>query len=201
MNKSIFSASLLLLSTLAMPSLADVEKGVYLGINGNTSLSGTIKIESEKSNSEFEADIDTTGADIFIGYRTVRNNRIQLTFSSYDIEYESGATHEVTGTNLDWQFVYGENTVQPYWGLGFGLYTYQDTDDLFATDDDLKGASFQLVAGAKFDIHEHFELDASYHIKAIAWQDIVVMDGFYSTDTLSLSHTFSYLNLGAAIKF
>ena len=58
MNKSISSATLLLLSTLAMPSLADVEQGVYLGLDMNTSLSGTATAEYERSNVEDEADID-----------------------------------------------------------------------------------------------------------------------------------------------
>lgn len=199
MNKSITSASILLLSTLAMTTQADVESGVYLGINGNTSLSGTSKAEYESSSFDFEteSDIDTNGASIFIGYRNTRNNRVQLSFSSFDIEYENGATDEASGMDLDWQFVYGEKTVQPYWGFGFGLYTLEDTGDLFTSGDDLKGVSFQLVAGAKFDINEHVELDASYHIKSIAWQEIEMLGG----DTLNLSHTFSYLNLGAAFKF
>jgi opacity protein-like surface antigen len=200
MKKSISSASLLLLSSLATTTQADVEKGVYLGLDMNTSLSGTATAEYERSNIENETDIDTTGAGIFIGYRSSRNNRVQLSFTSFDVEYEGGTTEEVTGMDFDWQFVYGDKTVQPYWGLGFGLYTYEDTSDLFVSDEDLKGVSFQLAAGAKFDLHEHFELDASYHIKSIAWQDIVVINGFTS-ETLSLSHTFSYLNFGAAIKF
>lgn len=200
MNKLIPSASLLLLSTFALSSQADVESGVYVGLNGNSSLSGTFKAEYENSDTEVETDIDTTGAAIVIGYRSSRNNRVQLSFTSFDVEYEGGTTEEVTGTDFDWQFVYGDNTVQPYWGFGFGLYTYEDTGDLFVTDDDLRGVSFQLAAGAKFDIHENFELDASYHVKSIAWQDIVVTNGFY-TETVSLSHTFSYINLGAAIKF
>lgn len=183
-----------------MITQAEVESGVYIGLNGNNSLSGTATAEYERSNFEDESDVDTVGASIVIGYRSNRNNRVQLSFSSFDVKYEGGVTEEITGTDLDWQFVYGDSTVQPYWGLGFGLYTYEDTDDLFTTDEDLKGVSFQLAAGAKFDIHENFELDASYHIKSIAWQDIVVTNGF-ATDTLSLSHTFSYLNFGAAIKF
>ncbi len=199
MKKSITSASILLLSSLAMTTQAEVESGVYLGVNSNTSLSGTYKAEYENSGftSESESDIDTTGASLFIGYRSSRNNRFQLSFSSIDIDYEGGGSDEAVGTDLDWQFVYGESTVQPYWGLGFGLYTLEDTADLFTSGDDLKGVSFQLAAGAKFDLHEHFELDASYHIKSIAWQEIEVLSG----DTLNLSHTFSYINLGAAIKF
>lgn len=200
MNKSISSSCLLLLSTLAMSSQADVESGIYLGLDTNISLNGTYTVEFESDNSEYESDIDTTGASIFIGYRTANNNRFQLSFSSFDIEFESSNTDEVTGTDFDWQFVYGDKIVQPYWGLGFGFYAYGDTSNLLGSDEDLKGISFQVMAGAKFDIHEHIEFDLSYHAKTISWQDVVISNGFF-TETVSMKQSFSYLNVGAAIKF
>ncbi len=204
MIKPISAAAFLLLSTLSISSQADVEPGVYLGIDSNTSLIGTAKTEYKSSGREEKDDIDTTGLGLFLGFRFDTNNRFQISRSVIKATYDSDDEAKFHGTDFDWHYVYGDDKVLPYWGLGFGLYNYEDSGNVFTSDEDLSGFSFQLLAGIKLDLHKHFELDVSYRIKSIAWQDIEIEASnglFTANETISLSHTMSSLNLGAAIKF
>ena len=120
--------------------------------------------------------------------------------ASINVNYDSSGNDEFNGTDFDWQFVYGSDKIQPYWGFGFGLYTYEDSAQFLQRDSDLTGISFQLLGGAKFDINQHVEMDVSYRVKSIAWEGVEVSNGYYS-DTMKLSHTSSALNFGVAIKF
>jgi len=200
MIKPISAVALFSLTALSLNTHADVKPGVFIGLDLTTSITGTAKAEYEVSGREVETDTDTNSVSLYLGYRFPTNNRFQISRSPIDVAYDSGSDEEFTGTDFDWQFVYGEEQVQPYWGLGFGLYTYEDTAAITEKDEDLSGISFQLLAGIKLDVHEHVELDVSYRVKSIAWQDITVTNGF-SSETISLSHTSSSLSFGAAIKF
>jgi opacity protein-like surface antigen len=200
MIKPISAVTLLSLAAISLSTQADVKPGVFLGLDLTTSITGTAKAEYEVSGEEDEADIDTSAVGLYIGYRFPSNNRFQISRTSIDVSFETGPDDEFTGTDFDWQFVYGEEQIQPYWGLGFGLYTYEDTAKISTKDEDLSGVSVQLLGGIKLDMHENVELDVSYRIKTIAWQDITISNGF-ATETLSLSHSSSSLNFGAAFKF
>ena len=200
MIKPISAVTLLSLAALSLNTQAKVEPGVFIGLDLSTSITGTAKAEYEVSGIENEADIDTNALGLYVGYRFPTNNRFQISRTSIDVSYDSGSDEEFNGTDFDWQFVYGTDKIQPYWGLGFGVYTYEDTAKITEKNEDLSGISFQLLGGIKFDVHEHVEFDVSYRVKSIAWQDITVSNG-YATETLSLSHTTSSLNFGAAFKF
>ena len=200
MIKPISAVTLLSLAALSLNAQAKVEPGVFIGLDLSTSITGTAKAEYEVSGIENEADIDTDALGLYVGYRFPTNNRFQISRTSIDVSYDSGSDEEFNGTDFDWQFVYGTDKIQPYWGLGFGVYTYEDTAKITEKNEDLSGISFQLLGGIKFDVHEHVEFDVSYRVKSIAWQDITVSNG-YATETLSLSHTTSSLNFGAAFKF
>lgn len=189
------SCALLSTSTQAM-----VEPGFFVGFDMNTSLSGTAKAEYEISEYEDESDIDTNSLGLTLGYRFTSNNRFQISRTSIGVSYEVGANEEFNGTDFDWQFVYGEDKIMPYWGFGLGLYTYEDTASPITDNEDLSGISFQLLGGMKLDVNEHVEMDVSYRVKSIAWEGVDVSNGF-ATDTLSLSHTSSALNFGVAVKF
>jgi opacity protein-like surface antigen len=200
MIKPISAVTLLSLAALSLNTQAKVEPGVFIGLDLTNSLTGTVKAESELSGESDEADIDTSSVGLYIGYRFTNNNRFQISRTLVDVSFESGSDAELTGTDFDWQFVYGTDKIQPYWGVGFGLYTYEDTAEFTEKNDDLSGISFQLLGGIKLDVHEHVEFDVSYRVKSIAWQDITVQYG-YASETISLSHTTSSLNFGAAFKF
>ena len=200
MIKPISAATLLSLAVLSLNAQAKVEPGIFLGLDLSTSITGTAKAEYEVSGVENEEDIDSNALSLYLGYRFPTNNRFQISRSSIDVSYESGSDEEFNGTDFDWQFVYGTDKIQPYWGLGFGLYTYEDSAQITEKNDDLSGISFQLLGGIKLDMHEHVELDVSYRAKSIAWQKITVSNGF-STETINLSHTTSSLNFGIAFKF
>jgi opacity protein-like surface antigen len=200
MIKPISAATLLSLTVISLNTQAKVEPGIFIGLDLSTSITGTAKAESEVSDTENETDIDANALSFYIGYRFPTNNRFQISLTSIDVSYDSGSDQEFNGTDFDWQFVYGTDKLQPYWGLGFGIYTYEDTAKITEKNDDLSGVSLQLLGGIKFDVHEHVEFDVSYRVKSIAWQDITVSNGF-STETISLIHTTSSLNFGAAFKF
>jgi opacity protein-like surface antigen len=200
MIKPISAVTLLSLAALSLNAQAKVEPGIIIGLDSSTSITGTAKAEYEVSDTENEVDIDAKALSLYIGYRFPTNNRFQISLTSIDVSHDSGSDIEFNGTDFDWQFVYGTDMIQPYWGLGFGLYTYEDTAKFTDENDDLSGISFQLLGGIKLDVHEHVEFDVSYRVKSIAWQDITVSNGF-STETISLSHTTSALNVGAAFKF
>jgi opacity protein-like surface antigen len=200
MIKPISAVALLSLTALSLNTHADVQPGIFIGLDLSTSIAGTAKVEYEVSGNETEDDIDASAVSLYIGYRFPTNNRFQISRTSIDVSYDSDSDDEFNGTDFDWQFVYGTDKIQPYWGLGFGVYTYEDTAKAIGDNDDLSGISFQLLGGIKLDLHEHVEFDISYRVKSIAWQDVTVSNGF-STETISLSHTTSSLNFGAAFKF
>jgi opacity protein-like surface antigen len=200
MIKPISAVTLLSLAALSLNAQANVEPGIFIGLDLSTSITGTAKAEYENSDTEDEADIDANAISLYIGYRFPTNNRFQISRTSIDVSYDSGSDEEFNGTDFDWQFVYGTDKIQPYWGLGFGFYTYEDTAKITEKNDDLSGISFQLLGGIKLDVHEHVEFDVSYRVKRITWQDITVSNGF-SSETISLNHTTNSLNFGAAFKF
>ena len=174
--------------------------GFYVGLDLTTSVAGEFKAENLDYGNEVTQDIDVSSAAFSIGYRTESNNRVQLSRSAISMDYELGGSDDVTGTELDFHYVYGKDLVQPYIGFGLGYYTLEDSADLIEDGSDLTGVSFQLLGGIKLDLHEHFELDISYHVKSIVWEDITFIDGSDS-ETIQLSNNYQYLNLGAAFKF
>lgn len=144
--------------------------------------------------------IDVSSQAIFIGYRTESNNRVQLSRSSISVDYDFGGSDDITGTELDFHYVYGQNLVQPYLGFGLGYYTLENSGDDFENGDDLNGLSFQLLGGVKFAAHEHVEFDASFRVKSIVWEELVFSNGF-ETESIQLTHNYTSLNVGAAYKF
>lgn len=187
-------------SLLSTAAQASVEPGVFVGFDMSTSLRATATAELEIAQVENEENIDTSSLGIALGYRFRSNNRFLISWNSIDASYQRGPNDEFNGTDFDWHFVYANDKFQPYWGLGFGLYTYEDSAEFLEVSEDLSGFSFQLLGGAKLDVNENVEMDISYRVKSIGWQPVDVSNGF-STETLSLSHTSSSLNFGVAVKF
>lgn len=195
-----FLPALLSVTLLPSHSFASSDSGFYLGIDLATSVSGEIKAENTDTDYENTNDIDTRTTAVLIGYKTESNNRFQISRAKVKVNYSGGADDELSGTDFDWHIVYLDGVVQPYGGIGFGVYTLEDSAEAFDNDSDLRGVSFQLMGGAKFDLHEHVELDLSYRVKSIGWEKISMDNGYY-TETVQLSHSYSSLNFGAAFKF
>jgi opacity protein-like surface antigen len=174
--------------------------GFYVGLDLAASVTGEVTAEYEGDFEDFSDDIDVSSAAFSIGYRTESNNRVQLSRSATSIDYDLGESDDVTGTELDFHYVYGEDLVQPYIGFGLGYYTLEDSGDYIEDGSDLTGVSFQLLGGIKLDVHKNFEFDISYHVKSLVWEEIMYVDG-PDVETTQITHNYQYLNLGAAFKF
>lgn len=165
---------------------------------------------SAEANASFETlDDVTVGLNIstlglYLGYINQRNNRFIVSYSSAAIDFNgSTSSEDVAGLNLDWQFVYGEELFQMYWGAGFGFHTIDEALILKGTDlegDSLNGLSFQLMAGIKAPFNERVEIDVSIQTKAYAWQSIDV-EAESTTETIDTSYAQTALSIGAGYKF
>ena len=165
---------------------------------------------SAEANATFETlDDVTVGLNIstlglYLGYINQKNNRFIVSYSSAAIDFNgSTSSEDVAGLDLDWQFVYGEELFQMYWGAGFGFHTIDEALILKGTDlegDSLNGLSFQLMAGIKAPFNERVEIDVSIQTKAYAWQSIDI-DVESTTETINTSYAQTALSIGAGYKF
>ncbi|MBL4798852.1 MAG: porin family protein [Oleispira sp.] len=199
MLRSLSKATVLMLLASSMNTYARTEAGTYVGLDLTASMFGEANTDSSRGNDQ-SGDLGASSGSLSIGYRSESNNRIQLSLAKLRLEHESGLENDVSGIDLDWHIAYGDDAIQPYWGFGFGFYNMDDSSDYFINDNDLQGTSFQVMAGMKYDLNRRFELDLSYRIKSIIWQEMLVSNGT-SIDNVQLSHTLSSLNLGMAVKF
>ena len=199
MLRSLSKATVLMLLASSMNTYAGTEAGTYVGLDLTASLFGEANTNSGRGN-DLSGDLGASSGSLSLGYRFESNNRIQLSIAKLRLEHESGLENDLSGIDLDWHIVYGDDAIQPYWGFGFGLYNMDDSSDYFANDSDLQGRSLQVLAGMKFDMNRRFELDLSYRIKSIIWQNMLVSNG-NGIDNVQLSHTLSSLNLGMVVKF
>lgn len=184
---------------LSVNSYASTVPGTYLSLDLGSSLLGEAYTDNS-SGRDLSGNLGASSASIALGYRFESNNRVQLSRSTVNVNYESGFDSELTGTDLEWHIVYGDEGIQPYWGFGLGVYTLEDTADIFVNGNDVQGRSFQVLTGLKFDVSKHLELDLSYRVKNINWQEMVFVNQ-EGIEKVRLSHIFGNLNVGAAIKF
>lgn len=194
------TASALALSMLSFNTSAEL----LVGGNLFTSFSGEAEAELDSLDEEITEDIDVSGLSVFIGHKTERNNRFLLSLESTTVDFdESNETEDLTGLNFDWQFVYTDQKIKPYWAIGFGLYKVDEAIVLTGTDkegDSLSGFSFQMGAGAKVEVTPEFELDISIKRQAIAWEEVDVEVGVFS-ETISTVYVHNSINVGAAFMF
>lgn len=177
---------------------------VIAGFNFTKSLSAEAEAKLDVADSEITEDLDITTTGLYLGYVNEKNNRFMLSYSKETVDFDkSDIDEDVTGFDFDWQFVYGEAQVQPYWGIGFGLHTIDEALILNNTSkkgSSLNGFSFQLMAGIKIPVNEIVEFDVSIQRKAYAWQDIELIVGS-RTDTLKTTYTKNAVNFGVGFKF
>jgi opacity protein-like surface antigen len=140
----------------------------YLGM-GMASGSGTLEIGRAKGQS-----YDSSSMPIKFGMMLDNDNRFEF---SYEKEKHKLADvdNKVSGLNFDWNYTYPKykiaDAVTPYWTLGFGLYTYEDSANIGDNEDDLKGVAFNYGIGGLYDINKNIELETSYKFKGISWED------------------------------
>lgn len=175
---------LALCSALALVSLhaaADVSPRFYAGLNIFAG-SGTEHVEWY-DDTTFDIDTDVSGSAIYGGYVFPSNNRFEISLTSISVSYDEGDDSDFSGIDFDWKFTLNAENVTPYLGVGFGLYTYEDTADV-NKGGDLNGIALTLAAGVLAKIHERVELDIALSRKGIGWEtaetelgDIQVSDG------------------------
>lgn len=195
---------LAVLCLLASSNSIAKESGFITGFNYTKSLSAEATATFDVSDFEITEDLDISTLGLYLGYINKRNNRFTISYSSTTIDFDkSNANEDVTGFDFDWQFVYGEDQIQPYWGIGFGLHTIDEAIVLTGSNiegDSLSGLSFQMMGGAKIKVNEQVELDLSIQRKAYAWESVDVQAGF-ATDTVNTSYVQNAINFGAGFKF
>lgn len=198
MIRLLFSTMAFSFLAVSVNTYAATIPGTYLSLDLGSSVMG--KTYTNNSARDLSGGLGASSASLALGYRFESNNRVQLSRSAINVNYESGFNSELTGTDLEWHIAYGDEGIQPYWGFGLGVYTLEDTADIFVNGNDVQGRSFQVLTGLKFDVSQHLELDLSYRVKNINWQEMIFVnqDG---AEKVKLSHVFGNLNVGAVIKF
>lgn len=187
---------LALCSALALVSLhaaADVTPRFYAGLNLSTG-SGTENVEWYDG-TETEADIDVSGSAIYGGYVFPSNNRFEISLTSISASYDEGDDSDFSGIDFDWKFTLNAENVTPYLGVGFGLYTYEDTADV-NKGGDLNGIAFTLAGGVLAKVHEHVELDIALSRKGIGWETAKTESG-----NVDVSEGMTMLSFGAHYLF
>lgn len=152
-------ATLLLSTSL---SAFAVDEQVYLGM-GFASGSGTQETDSS------ENDFDQTQGDIEIGYVFASGKRLEVSFTSIDVKID-GEKEEFAGIDFDWHFPLAKGKVQPFLGVGFGLYEFKNSAKYFDQKDDLGGLAFNFLGGVFIPASEELEFEISYKIKGIGWE-------------------------------
>jgi opacity protein-like surface antigen len=179
MKKSLILVGLLVGSISAIAN--DNSSKYYLGM-GMVSGSGTYtESMSEYSfdSSSFEESIneysyDSSSMPIKFGMMLDNDNRFEFSYEKEKHKFTKiGVDKKISGFNFDWNFAYPKykiaDAVTPYWTLGLGYYTYEDSANFGDNEDDLKGTAFNYGIGGLYEINKNIELEASYKFKAISW--------------------------------
>lgn len=177
------------------------------GGNYYTSMSGEVTLDSEIYG-EQTADIDISGIRLFIGNKNKKNNRFLVSYDSMTMEATEGTAEEdITGFSFDGEFVYGEQQVKPYWGIGLGFYNVEEATILQGTNkagDDVSAVSFQIALGAKVELDRNLELDLAFRRQALVLQQVEYYEiGVFGgqTETLDTTYTHNSLTIGLAAFF
>jgi hypothetical protein len=166
----------------------------YFGV-GMASGSGKYKINSEKKS------YDSTSIPVKFGMMLKNDNRFELSYETQKYKFDK-QDDKLSGLNLDWSFLAPNDKIAdkitPYWTVGLGYYTYEDSAKNNKNKKDLIGAAFNFGIGGLYDIDRNIELEASYKFKGIVWNNYTNKDTDISTKSNS---TGSLLYLGLNYKF
>lgn len=173
-------------------------KSFYIGL-GAASGSGTNTYSDGLD--EYEEDIDNSSNMVKVGWLLRRDNRFEISSETITTKYTNNSEDTLTGLNFDWQFTYPNNNFAPYWTVGLGAFTWEDTAQYFVSNEDLSGLSFNYGFGGLYSINETLELDIGFKGKVINWQDVEVSNSYYYTDTIETSTNMSMIYFGLNVKF
>lgn len=165
MLKKLATIGILSIAVLPLTSHAQV----IAGMNFNKSFNGDLDLKYNNNTTTY--DLDTHEASFFIGHKNYRNNRFLLSLNKQKFKVsDSGYSSDANGLRLDWQFVYGEQILQPYWGAGFGLYSLKSSP--IESGKKQTGFSLQAMGGTKVSLRPNLELDFSLQMQGIKWQNV-----------------------------
>ncbi|MCA6062251.1 hypothetical protein [Thalassolituus marinus] len=192
------SIALLSLSPFVVQA-ADVHS--FVGARYSNSVSGEYTLDLDDGDSEFTGDLNSKAFGIYFGRTNKRNNRWLLGYESRTFDFDGGDSEDAAGLRADIHFVWGEGKkLQPYLGVGAGLYRLSDALLLQGTDkegDSLSGFAFQMGLGAKYIASEKVELDIAFERQAIVWEEVEVFDSL----VVNSAYVHNSLVLGAAFNF
>ena len=142
-----------------------------------------------------EQEFDTSSVPVKIGFNLDNNNRFEISFNTIDLKY-TDTTESISGSNIDWLFVYEHDKLQPYWSIGVGSYVYDDTAQFSIDNEDLAGISFNAAIGLLYSIDDNVELEFAYRRIALSFQTIDNGTTTIDTDLVATS-----IYLGANLQF
>ena len=152
MLKKLATIGILSIAVLPLTSHAQV----IAGMNFNKSFNGDLDLKYNNNTTTY--DLDTHESSFFIGHKNYRNNRFLLSLNKQKFKVsDSGYSSDANGLRLDWQFAYGEQILQPYWGAGFGLYSLKSSP--IVSGKKQTGFSLQAMGGTKVSLRPNLELD------------------------------------------
>jgi hypothetical protein len=197
-----------MIGIMASNANAVEDKNLYLGF-GLSSGSGTQTRDYTSTyytqGGTYETEYDASGKTIKLGYIFESKNRFEFSISSFDAKRTAGQTFNMntndvqnskfTGYDLDWLFTFrNKEALQPYLGLGFGVYKNNDIDGYNTTtgnSDTATGLALNLMGGATYHFNDTFELEAAYKSKYIGW----------NLENPDMKENIGSLYFGANIKF
>ena len=189
MLKKLATIGILSIAVLPLTSHAQV----IAGMNFNKSFNGDLDIKYNNNTTTY--DLDTHEASFFIGHKNYRNNRFLLSLNKQKFKVSDlGYSSDANGLRLDWQFVYGEQILQPYWGAGFGLYSLKSSP--IVSGKKQTGFSLQAMGGTKVSLRPNLELDFSLQMQGIKWQNVKRRNTTSSSD-ISMDN----IQIGASVGF
>ncbi len=186
----------------------EVEKNLYFGI-GMTKGSGTQTREYSNdyyyNPGTYETQYDTSGTTIKLGYIFETKNRFEFSISNYKASKTAGSdfnmntndpkNSKLVGWDFDWLFTFrNKEALQPYLGVGFGVYKNNDIDGYnYSTGkaDTATGLALNAMAGATYHINDTLEFEAGYKFKHIGW----------NLENPEIDESMKNLYFGANIKF
>lgn len=189
MLKKLATIGILSIAVLPLTSHAQV----IAGMNFNKSFNGDLDLKYNNNTTTY--DLDTHEASFFIGHKNYRNNRFLLSLNKQKFKVSDlGYSSDANGLRLDWQFVYGEQILQPYWGAGFGLYSLKSSP--IVSGKKQTGFSLQAMGGTKVSLRPNLELDFSLQMQGIKWQNVKTRNTTSSSDT-----SMDNIQIGASVGF
>lgn len=204
MKKNI--ATLGIVGLLVSNASAVEDKTLYVGFGlSNGSGTQTREYSYPYTAGTYTTDYDASGKTVKIGYIFESKNRFEFSISSIDAKRTAGnnfamnttdtQNSKYTGYDFDWLFTFrNKEPLQPYLGVGFGVYKNDDIHGYNTTTgnaDTATGLAFNLMGGATYHFDDTFELEAGLKSKYIGW----------NLENPNMHESIGSLYIGANIKF